>query len=133
MNKKRLRMMPDQLNYQDRGKMKWQGLLLSDHKEALKKTPNNAMKKHGSLSYPRQSILEISEQLATAYQNKYPLVIQTNTLNTDQELVYFFALVTGSEASDIYFTLKNNQLIVVPLENIRSVQALDILSWQFLN
>lgn len=133
MGKKRLRMKPEQLDYQDRGKMKWQGLLLSDHSEALNKSALIEKKKHVNPSYPRQSILEISEQLATAYQNNYPLFVQTNTLNNNQELECFIALVVGSEASDIYFTLKNNQLIMTPLENIRFTQSFDALSWQLLN
>jgi len=32
-----IRMTPDDLGYKDRGIMKWQGLILADHNEALKK------------------------------------------------------------------------------------------------
>ena len=37
MARKVIRFTPDQMGYKDRGKMKWQGLMLSDHSEALRK------------------------------------------------------------------------------------------------
>ena len=36
MVRKIIRFTPDQFGYKDRGKMKWQGLMLSDHTEKLK-------------------------------------------------------------------------------------------------
>lgn len=132
MSVKRVRINPDQLNYQDRGKMKWQGLLLSDHSEALKKN-TLVEQKPLMLAYRQQSISEISEQLAHAYQNQYPLFIQTNTITSNQEVISFTGLVIGSESSSIYFTLKNNQLVNTPLENIRYLKVVDSLSWQLLD
>ncbi|MCD8506650.1 MAG: hypothetical protein LRY37_06590 [Alkalibacterium thalassium] len=32
-----IKLSPDALGYKDRGKMKWMGMMLSDHAEALKK------------------------------------------------------------------------------------------------
>lgn len=132
MSVKRIRITPDQLNYEDRGKIKWQGLLLSDHSEALKKSTFSEQKPLIP-SYRKQSIVEISKQLAHAYQNQYPLFVQTNTITSNQEFINFTGLVIGSEASSIYFTLKNNQLVITPLENIRYLKAIDSLSWQLLD
>ena len=36
MEQDKVRLSPDALGYKDRGKMKWIGLMLSDHAEALK-------------------------------------------------------------------------------------------------
>lgn len=130
MNKRMLRLNPDQLNYQDRGKMKWQGLLLSDHSEALKKIKQQ--QKNVIPQKSKLSLIDITQQLALAYHNQQPVLVQTNTLTLEQHLQSFTGLVSGNDGGDIYFTLKNGRVIQIALENIRWLQTVDSLVWQIV-
>lgn len=128
MNKRMLQLNPDQLNYHDRGKMKWQGLLLSDHTEALQRIKHQ--QKNFIPHQPQLSLMEITQQLAFVYHKQQPVLVQTNFLTLDQNLQSFTGLVSGTDAGDIYFTLKNGRILQIPLENIRWLQAVDSLVWQ---
>lgn len=129
MIKKMVRLNPNQMAYQDRGKMKWQGLLLSDHSEALKK-PSLVQEEDKILPKTRLSLIDLSKKLALAYQKRQAITVQTNILTKDHHLQEFKALVAGSDENEIYFSLKNGQLIKIPLENISYVELFDHLLWQ---
>lgn len=131
MLKKTIRPNPDQLAYQDRGKMKWQGLLLSDHSEAIKKR-KLAEQNDVFLPKPQLSLDEIGQKLSFAYQNKHPILIQTNILENRSCFQEFSCLVAGHFENNIYFSLKNGQLLKIPLENIRHLKLLDPLVWYHL-
>lgn len=129
MISKMVRLNPNQMAYQDRGKMKWQGLLLSDHSEALKKT-SRVQKENKILPKTRLSLIDLSKILALAYQKRQAISVQTNILTKNHHFQEFKALVAGSDENEIYFFLKNGQLIKIPLENISYVELFDPLLWQ---
>lgn len=131
MIKKTIRLNPDQMAYQDRGKMKWQGLILSDHSESIKKR-SLAQQKEEILPKARLSLIEIGEKLSFAHQNNLPILIQMNTLKNDGYLQEYNCLVAGNNENEIYFLLKNNQQIKTSLDNIRHLELLDLMIWQSL-
>lgn len=74
---------PDRLGYKDRGMMKWQGLMLSDHNEALKK----ARKEHELMEVafkPEMTMEDVSEVLYKAYVMKKPVLIQSSIIKNGQ-------------------------------------------------
>lgn len=132
MPKKIIRLTPDQMGYQDRGKMKWQGLMLSDHTEAIKKS-SHAEQTGKVLPKDQLPLKDIGEKLAHAYQKKLPIYLQTNILKNGAAFEEYHCLVTGNYDNDIYFTLKNDTMIKIVLEDIRYLKLLDPLVWQMLD
>lgn len=129
VTKKRERLTPDQLGYQDRGMMKWQGLMLSDHTEAIKKR-NLTQQAKQTLPKAKLSLVDIGKKLAYAYENKIPIRLQTNTLKDGQYFQEYDCLVIGYYEDTIYFSLKNGHQFRIPLENIRHIERLDPFIWQ---
>lgn len=121
---------PDRLGYKDRGMMKWLGMMLSDHSEALQ-----TLKKEEKMDDPeqkeKQSIETVSKRLLAAYQQKNPVIIQAeiikqNTGNYYQDII---AQVIGHHENEVYFKLKGNRFIHTELQYIRNVEFYDILKW----
>lgn len=131
MAKKIIRLTPDQMGYQDRGKMKWQGLMLSDHTEALKKRSRTQQNKK-VLPKARLSLNEIGNRLSYAYQNKLPICLQTNTLKNGVSFQEYYCLVAGNYENEICFSFKNGEIFKTPLENIRHLELVDPVFWQML-
>ncbi len=131
MPKKIIRLTPDQMGYQDRGKMKWQGLMLSDHTEAIKKRSLAEQNKNTSPK-TQLSLNDIGEKLAYAYQKKLPIFLQTNTLINRASFQEYYCLVAGNHDNEICFSLKNGEMFKTPLENIRHIELVDPLTWQML-
>lgn len=131
MPKKIIRLTPDQMGYQDRGKMKWQGLMLADHTEAIKK---NSFAEQNKDTPPKAqlSLNDIGEKLAYAYQKKLPICLQTNTLKNGASLQEYYCLVVGNYENEICFSLKNGRIVKTPLENIRHLELVDSITWQIL-
>lgn len=128
MGKKIIRMTPDQLGYKDRGKMKWLGLMLSDHTEALK-----TMAKEDTSAdieaKPQQSLTEIGESLAKAYQTKHPIAIQANILQNGSYFKDVPCLVSGFFEEKIYLLLKDGRMVDTTLEDIRNIEFIDPEIW----
>lgn len=131
MPKKTILLTPDQMGYQDRGKMKWQGLILSDHTEALKKK-SLAEQTGNVLPKDQLPLKDIGEKLAYVYQKKLPICIQLNTLKNGASFQEYHCLVAGNYDNEIYFSLKNGQMIKTSLENIRHLELIDLVVWQML-
>lgn len=129
MPKKIIRLTPDQMGYEDRGKMKWQGLILSDHTEAIKKN-SVEQQRLDAIPRPQLTLNDIGKKLAYAYQKKLPLCLQTNTLENGASFQEYHCQVAGNDDNEIYFSLKNGQMIKMPLENIRHLELLDPVIWQ---
>src|SRR5699024_4280081 len=110
MPKKIVRMTPDQLGYKDRGKMKWLGLMLSDHLDALK-------------------VMKKSRYLQQAYINKVPVIIQANTLNNGNYYPDLHCLVLGSQENKIFLLLKDNRTISCEINQIRNIEFMSIENW----
>ena len=106
-------------DYEDRGMVKWQGFMLSDHVAAMART-----KKAQSEVYEKKrpmSLDEIDSILAEAYINRKTVCIQVNELN-----------MNGCYSPDIVGKVEgyyDKQVIVLDqllfLEDINNVQILD--------
>ena len=103
MEKKIIRLTPDQLGYKDRGKMKWLGLMLSDHTEALSKMTKEERLKEIEAK-PQQSLVEISELLSQAYHTGHPVLIQANILQNGTYFKDVPCMVSGTFEERIYLT-----------------------------
>lgn len=128
MEKKRIYRTPDQLGYKDRGKMKWLGLMLSDHTEALSKMAQED-KLQEVQPKPKQSLIEISEVLAQAYHTGKPILIQANILQNGSYFKDIPCMVTGTFEDRIYLMLKNGRIVDTTLEDIRHIEFMDPLAW----
>jgi len=128
MPKKIVRMTPDQLGYKDRGKMKWLGLMLSDHLDALK-----VMDKEDNREEPKAKRLmsekEISQYLQKAFTHKVPIIIQANTLNNGNYYPDLHCLVLGSQENRIFLLLKDNRTISCEINQIRNIEFMSLNDW----
>lgn len=119
---------PDQLGYKDRGKMKWQGLILSDHTEALKK---QSIKDAHIEPDPKEkmSAEEISQVLQGAYLTKQPIIMQADAVTNGNYYQDIFAMVRGYYEDKIYFKLKDGRDIDCTIEEIRHVDLGSVIKW----
>src|SRR5699024_7484780 len=128
MSKKLIRLTPDELGYKDRGKMKWLGLLLSDHLDALK-----VMDRKDNREEPKAKRLmsekEISQYLQKAFTHKVPIIIQANTLNNGNYYPDLHCLVLGSQENKIFLLLKDNRTISCEINQIRNIEFMSIENW----
>lgn len=129
MEKKIIRLTPDQLGYKDRGKMKWLGLILSDHTEALSKMTKEERLKEIEAK-PQQSLVEISELLSQAYHTGHPVLIQANILQNGTYFKDVPCMVSGTFEEKIYLLLKDGRLINTILDDIRHVELMNPMDWQ---
>lgn len=129
MKKKIIRLTPDQLGYKDRGKMKWLGLMLSDHTEALSKMAKEELSKEVKAK-PQQSLIEISEILGHAYHTGTLVLIQANILQNGSYFKDVPCMVSGTFEERIYLLLKDGRLVNTTLEDIRHVELMDAIDWQ---
>lgn len=85
---------PDKLGYKDRGIMKWQGMILSEQHDYIKK-----MKLEGSKEeiQPKEEMTEeqIAEVLYNAYVTKLPVAIQAAILRNGLYYPDVIGLVLG--------------------------------------
>lgn len=123
-----IRVSPDQLGYKDRGVMKWLGMMLSDHSEALKKE-----KRANNFIEPKQkeglSMSEIGKLLYQAYVTHLPIRIQANVLRNGNYYPDLECKITGYVEDKIYFLLKDGRSVYCTLEQVRHVEIMDILEW----
>lgn len=132
MDEKRTRVTPDQLGYKDRGKMKWMGLMLSDHTEALNKMGKDE-KNDEIKPKPKQSLAEIGEYLEKAYHTQSPIIIQANVLQNGSYFKDVPCLVSGVSEEKIFLMLKNGRIVDTQLEDIRNIEFLDSKIWYVKN
>lgn len=128
MARKIIRFTPDQMGYKDRGKMKWLGLMLSDHVESL----NQMMveEKAGDVTAkPKQSLAEISETLAEAYLLKNPISIQTNIIQDGTYSEDIRCLVSGTFEEQIFLILKDGKVVNITLGDIRHIEFVESEIW----
>lgn len=128
MKHKKIRRTPDQLGYKDRGKMKWLGLMLSDHSESLNQMAQEEKEKDVKAK-SKQSLAEIGEILGKAYHTKMPVIIQANILQNGSYFKDVPCLVSGVSEERIYLMLKNNRIVDTTLEDIRNIAFLNPNIW----
>lgn len=118
---------PDRLGYKDRGIMKWQGLILSDHVEAMKKDKAKREK-----TYPidkEQEEQVIGEQLYFSLVRKRWVSIQENILDGSDYVKPIIGVVLGIRGQHIIVqTMKEKKTVL--LSDIRHVKPYDYNKWQ---
>ena len=103
-------------DYHDRGMMKWQGFYLSDHTAALNQ--QNRQLNAVYVPRPQQSLAELTQVLADAYQSQQLVTIQLKTVDqNNHHLPDITTLIHGYNANDIL--IDSNRFI--PLQEIRNV------------
>lgn len=103
-------------DYHDRGMMKWQGFYLSDHTAALNQ--QNHQLNAVYVPRPQQSLSELTQVLADAYQSQQLVTIQLKTVDqNNHHLPDITTLIHGYNANDI--VIDSNRFI--PLQEIRNV------------
>lgn len=127
MARKIVKFTPDQLGYKDRGKMKWQGLILSDHTEAVQ----SMFKSDSVHPEPKNvmSVVDISEVLLQAYIKKVPVNIQSNILQNGHYRPDINCIVRGVADNRIVLELKTGAKSVCLIEEIRNVEFADVSEW----
>lgn len=128
MKKKHIYLTPDQLGYKDRGKMKWLGLMLSDHTESLMRMAE-ADRLEEVAPKPKQSLVEIGEILSRAYHTGEPVLIQANILQNGSYFKDVPCLISGTFEEKIYLLLKDGRIVDTTLEDIRHIEFMDPLMW----
>lgn len=120
MENKIIRRTPDQLGYHDRGKMKWQGLILSDMNELLKKH-NQSEQRKNPLAKKEMDIVEITKILKEAYLSKKLVKIQANILKEGQYYPDLICSILGYEGDKIYLQLRDRRVRTCQLDEIRNI------------
>lgn len=128
MNYQLIKLTPDQLGYRDRGKVKWMGMMLSDHFEALKK-----MKAENKEAQPplkaEKNPTENAMMLHQAYTSKQPIRLQPNIIKGGQYLPALDCMVLGFYGEYIHFKKQDHTTFKLQLEQIRYIEWMDPLCW----
>lgn len=119
---------PDKLGYKDRGKMKWLGMMLSDHSEALKKMKAEDQQ-FDIPAKEEMTMEEVSTVLYEAYVTKSPVAIQANVLRNGQFYPDVDCLVLGYLGEKIILELKDGRIKRVSIDLIRNVELYNVLKW----
>lgn len=123
-----IKLSPDALGYKDRGKMKWMGMMLSDHAEALKKQKNSTKT---ALILPKEKLSdeEVSTFLYKSYTLKKPIALQLDTVKDGQYLPDIEGIIAGVKEDCIYLKRRNQSLTKLKLEDIRHVEWIQSVEW----
>ncbi len=129
MEKKIIYKTPDELGYKDRGKMKWQGLILSAQTEMHKKFHEDARKRENVTAKPKMEEYEITQVLQLSYLNHAPVNIQASILNDGKFYPDVNCIVEGYRDEDIYLRIKDGRMRTCKIEDIRNIEFADIAEW----
>lgn len=123
-----VKLSPDALGYKDRGKMKWMGMMLSDHAEALKKEKKNTQT---ALIIPKEKLSaeEISTIFYKSYTLKKPVAVQLDIVKDGQYLPDIEGVIEGVQEETIYLKRRNQSLTKLRLEDIRHVEWIKSIEW----
>lgn len=122
------RVTPDQLGYKDRGIVKWFGMMLSDHSEALKKEE----KANQLIDIPAKEEMteeEISRVLYRAFVTGHPVLIQANVLCDGNYYNDLQCKVVGYIGNKIGLFLKDGRSTSCTYEQIRNIAFMNSLDW----
>lgn len=128
MNQSITRVTPDQLGYKDRGIVKWFGMMLSDHSEALKKAErSNQLSEVAAKT--EMNVEEISSVLYKAYVTDYPVLIQANVIRNGNYYKDIECKVIGYRDNRICLFLKDGRSTSCTFEQIRNIEFMNTLDW----
>lgn len=122
------RVTPEQFGYKDRGIVKWLGMMLSDHSEALKKEKSNQQR----LEVKAKEVMteeEVANILHKAFATNSPVLIQANVIRNGSHYQDVECKVTGYAENQIYFCLKDGRVTSCTLEEIRNIEWMNPLDW----
>lgn len=123
---------PDKLGYVDRGKMKWQGMILSEQKDYIRKMKREDSS--GEIQAKDEMTEEtIAEVLYTAYVTKLPVAIQAEILRDGLYYPDVIGLVLGFTNNKVVLEVRRNTSDNIErritLDQIRNVELFDILKY----
>lgn len=119
---------PEQFGYKDRGIVKWFGMMLSDHSEALKKEAMNS-RQIEIKAKEEMTEGEIANVLHKAFVTNTPILIQANVMRDGNYYKDLECKVSGYVENQIYFILKDERSTSCTLEEIRNVEFMDVIDW----
>lgn len=122
------RVTPEQFGYKDRGIMKWLGMMLSDHSEALKK---EEMNDHLIEVKAKEEMTEeaIANVLNQAFVTNSPVLIQANVMRNGNYYKDLECKVSGYGEGQIHLFLKDGRVTNCSIEEIRNVEFMNTLDW----
>lgn len=119
---------PEQLGYTDRGIVKWLGMMLSDHSEALKKESrkNQFFDIQAKVEMTEE---EVSNVLHHAFVKQSPVIIQANIIKEGYYYRDVACKISGYVDDKIYLLLKDGRTLTCALPEIRNIELMDQLTW----
>ncbi len=120
------RFTPEMFGYKDRGILKWQGMILADQTDALKRIDSEITEIEGK---EEMSEIEISKMLHHAYVTDSPLLIQANIIRNGSYYKDVECQVVGCNGGRIFLRLKDGRKTSCMLDEIRNVELMDTLTW----
>ena len=119
---------PDRLGYKDRGILKWQGMIMSEQREALNKIERtqNSIER---LTPDHMTEELISEHIFKSLVNKAPIALQANVISNGSLVPEVICITEGYKNGNIYFSTKDRKPFKLKLEEIRSVAFYDPYAW----
>ncbi|GGP14216.1 hypothetical protein [Oceanobacillus neutriphilus] len=120
------RFTPEMFGYTDRGILKWQGMILADQTDALKKMESELTEIEGK---EEMSEVEISQVLYRAFASDYPVAIQANILRNGSFYNDVICKVAGYGGNKIHLQIIDGREASCSLEEIRNIEMLDPLVW----
>jgi len=120
------RFTPERIGYKDRGILKWQGMILADQTDALRKMESEITEIEGK---EEMSEVEISQVLHRAFSSDYPVAIQANILRNGSFYNDVICKVAGYGGNKIHLQLIDGRKTRCSLEEIRNIEMLDPLDW----
>lgn len=118
---------PDELGYQDRGMVKWQGFILSDHNELMEEY---AAENRYVPPKPYQSLEKRAELVAGAFTTKRKVAIQLDYIENGSYSKEQHGSVRHVEGGRIWFETADGMRLI-DMEQIRHVSFLDSTKWYF--
>ncbi|CEI81326.1 hypothetical protein BN997_01144 [Oceanobacillus oncorhynchi] len=120
------RVTPDQLGYKDRGILKWQGMMLSDHTDAMKNIEDEFEIIEGK---EEMSEMEISQMLHRAFINDVPIAIQANAMRNGSYYKDVLCKIAGYGNGRIFLNVIDGRKTSCTIEQIRNVEMMNPLDW----
>lgn len=113
-------------NYKDRKMAKWNGFILSEHTEQIKKVNRQLCKVNKPR--PKQTEQEISNYIYNSFRQNRPISIQMDILFNGLYEDDIVGVVTGFEAENIYIQT-NDETIFCDISLIRNIQESQTVKW----
>ena len=113
-------------NYKDRKMAKWNGFILSEHTEQIKKV-NKQLRKVNE-PRPKQTEQEISNCIYNSFRQNRPISIQMDILFNGLYEDDIVGVVTGFEAENIYIQT-NDETVFCDITLIRNIQESQTIKW----